>query len=91
MVLSKKISGWIKLIVAMAALVVFAFVILPLAQKIPLVNQITKSNRDKGIEAETLFYSETDEFQEATNFFNNSQDRLPKNTNQSNNTRKGNR
>ncbi len=69
---TNKLTNWMKLIIGFAALGLFCFVLLPLLKAVPGIKEMTDSNREKAIDAGTLFYTETSQFSEADNFFSNS-------------------
>lgn len=63
---------YIKLLFWSAAIVAAAFWGLPALERIPAVEKIVESNRKYSVEADALFYTEIDEFGEASNYMNNS-------------------
>jgi len=67
-----RLYAWLKLTIGFTLLFIFCFVILPLLQSVPAIQEMAESNRRKSIDANTLFYTETSQFSEADNFFSNS-------------------
>ncbi len=62
----------IKLFLGFAMLFIFAFVIVPALSTIPGYKQLIEHNQKNDIDAGSLFYTETDSFEEADNYFINS-------------------
>ncbi len=62
---------WFKLFAAIGLIAIFIVYIAPLISTIPGMKEMTESNRKNGIDAKTLFYTETEQFNSTSNYMTN--------------------
>jgi len=65
------IKKHLQLIFGFVLLGIFAFIVLPIISEIPQVKEVVISNKKCGIDAGSLFYTETSQFGETDNYMNN--------------------
>ena len=74
---NNQITKWFKLILGFALIGFFVLIVFPLLSAVPLVKEVVDTNKKYGIEAETLFYTETAQFGDADNYMQNAKKYKP--------------
>ena len=62
---------WLKLAVGVSLILLFAFGVVPAFQRLGPVAEVRDAIERSGVDASALFYTENDEFYEATSSLNN--------------------
>ncbi len=70
--------AWVRLLLALAAVLVFMFVIAPAGLKLPGFQSMSALIAEKNIRATALYYTDIDEFGEAAATLRNNREYTPK-------------